>query len=623
MPVSEGYIRDVDIDNEPDEAVIAQKINSEIQQSRSYWQPFKGMCTELFFDFLAYKESITDKTKSNTAIPLSYIDIMVNKARMKKIILAVKPYARVKPKPYNADLSFKLGHLYTDLLDEAGFEGFLDILIQDACIYPGAVFQVDWGVEYKDLPAFHEIPLAPDQPPLRLPAFDPETGERTFQRQEVREGIILDNIHIQDFYLPKNSKDAETDPWAAKIYSRTLPQLYEAVNPDGSPKYQNLDKLGEIGETTRTDTSELARAAQPVKRDYPSKMTFGKTVDIIEFCTNKFIFHVPEGQDFLILKEKNSHRRKPFHIARVEKLTGEPFGFSPNRANHLMSRTYNEIIDIIMDGLFLEDNKAWVLNEDLVSDFEVGASQGNLIHVHGIEPGMDVRSAIFPIETRAVANEILPLLEKFDQIHQLVGARPNSAAGMPVQGAETAFENALLEQGGSWRILDMVQNLVTTALRPIYNDMSHLLKIHFAVEKTIELLNDNGQLIHQLVVSPFDVYGDSEPQFEFLGKEKAKIEERAAIINLLQVWGNLVNIDPVSVLLMKNLLLNSGIQDMDAIQQALDQSIQQRMMMQQMQMQLAMQKASPAKQGGDKQGSIHQSMSKTANAGNAMKPIGM
>jgi len=621
LPQSSEYIRDIDLDTEENETLIAQKVNSEIFQSRSYWQNFKNLCTDLYFDFLAYKEAITDKTKSNTFIPLSYVDIMVNKARIKTIVLSTKPYARIKPKPYNEELGFKLGHFSTQLLDEADFEGFLDILIQNALIYPGAVFQTDWGVEYKDLPAFREIPLMPGQPPLRLPAFG-EDGKRTFERQEVREGLILENIPIQNFYLPKNAIEAETDPWAAKIYSRTLPQLKEAVNPDGSPKYNNLTKLGEVGETQRADTSELARAAQPVKRDYPTQMTFGKTVDIIEFCTDKSIFHVPEGQDFLILKERNSHRKKPFHIARIERLDGEPFGFSPNRANHLMSRTYNEIVDIIMDGLYLEDNKAWVINEDLISDFEVGASQGNLIHVKGIEPNVDVRSAIFPIETRAIATEIFPLLEKFDEIHQITAARSNTAAGMPARGAETAFENALIEQGGSWRILDMVRNLITTALRPIYKDLFHLLKIHFATRKSIEILDDNSRLIQSLLISPFDVYGDSEPQFEFLNKEKVKIEERAAYINLLQVWGSLVNVDPVSVLLMKNLLINSGISDMAAVQEALDQSIQQRQQMQQMQMQLAMQKASQTKQG-DKQGPIHESMSTAANAGNVLKPVGM
>jgi len=624
LPISDQYIADVDIDTEENETLVAQKINSEIGQSRSYWEAFKNLCTDLYFDFLAYKEAIRDKTKSNTFIPLSYVDIMVTKARIKEIITSAKPFCRVLPKPYNPELSFKLGHFAHELLVEAEVESFLDILIQDAQIYPGAPFQVTWGIEHKELPAFHEMQFSPQFPPIRIPKFDEFTQERVFEDQETREGIFLENIKIDDFHLPRKSKKVETDPWAAKTYSKSLTELEAEIDPvTGLPRYQNLDRLRRIGETRRADSSEQARQGQPLKRDLPGADTFVPIPDITEFCTGKSIFHVPEGTDFLILKERNGYRRKPYHIARVEQLNNEPFGFCPNRANHQMSRTYNEIVDVVMDGLFLEDNKAWILNEDLVDDFEVGATQNNLIHVKGLDGGVDVATAIKAIETRAIAPEILPLLQIFDRLHQLVAGRPDTAAGIPAVGAETAYENALLERGSSGRILDMTTNLVNTALRPIYEDLFHLAKIYFATQKSIEILDDKGDLINQLTVGPGEVFGDIKFSFEFLGKERRKIEQRAAMINLLQVWGNMVNIDPVSVLIMKNLLIDSGIPDTAAIQEALDASIQQRMQIQQMQMQIAMQKANQPSKGGDKQGSVHQSMNTAANAGDTFKPVGM
>lgn len=641
MPQSENYIRDVDVDNEPDEKLVAQKITSVIQKSRSDWREFKNLCTELYFDFLAYKESIDDKTKSNTFIPQSYVDIQVNKARLKKLITMVKPYARVKPMPFDPALSFRLSHWASHMLDEADFEKFLDILIQDALTYPGAIFQASWGVEYKNLPAFDEQEIFPGAS-IRQARFEidpdkpwnPESGQpppirRAFENQEVREGLFLENINIQDFYLPGNSREAETDPWAGKIYSTDLVSLSRTINPDGSPKYMNLEKLGEVGETKRGDTAETTRMKQPVQRDHPKIDTFGKTLDIIEFVTDDHIFHVPEGADFLILKERNPYRRKPYHIARVEQLNGEPFGFCPNRANHLMTRTYNEIVDIIMDQLFLEDNKSFVINEERIDDFEVGATQGNLIHVKQLEPGEDVRSNIFALETRAITTEVFPLLKMFDDMHQVTAARSNMAAGMPVQGVETAYETARIEEGEGHRILDMASNLINTALRPMLDDLFHLAQINYAQGNPIEILNDQGGFAEKLpygvenpfVVGPSELYGAKLTyHFDFIGKERRKIEERAAIINLLQVWGNMVNIDPVSVLLMKKLLINFDMEDTAKIDEALNQSIQLRLMIQQAEMQA---KNQPEKGQSDKQGSVHKSMNVTANTGNSRKPAGV
>jgi len=368
---------------------------------------------------------------------------------------------------------------------------------------------------------------------------------------------------------------------------------------------------------------------QPVKRDYPKTDTFGKTLDVVEFVTDNHIFHVPEGADFLILKERNPYRRKPYHIARVEQLNGEPFGFCPNRANHLMTRTFNEIVDILMDQLFLEDNKAFVINEELIDDFEVGAAQGNLIHVKGMDPGVDVQTALKVIETRAITTEVLPLLRMFDEIHQVTAARSNMAAGMPVQGVETAYENARLEEGEGHRVLDMASNLINTALKPIYDDLFHLAQINYTRETPIEILNDQGGFAEKLpygvenpfVVGPSELYGAKLTyQFEFIGKERTKIEERAAIINLLQVWGNMVNIDPVTILLMKKLLINFNMEDTAKIEEALQQSIQMRLMMQQMEMQA---KNQPEKKQDDKQGSTHKSSNVTGNTINSRKPAGV
>jgi len=104
---------------------------------------------------------IQDKTKSNTFIPLPYVDVRITKGRLKQLITSTKPYGRVKPVPYEPKLSFKLSQFAYHLLNEAEFESFLDLLIQDALIYTGAPFQVTWGTEYKEMPVKPEIILLP------------------------------------------------------------------------------------------------------------------------------------------------------------------------------------------------------------------------------------------------------------------------------------------------------------------------------------------------------------------------------------------------------------------------------------------------------------------------------
>jgi len=384
-----------------------------------------------------------------------------------------------------------------------------------------------------------------------------------------------------------------------------------------------------LGTTRRADTAEPTRQSQPVQRDEPSQSTFTKEFDIIEFCTDKKIFHWPEGADFLIADDLNPYKRKPFHIARVEKLTGEPYGLSPNRVNHLLTRTMNEVVDIIMDGLFLEDNKAFVIDENRIDDFEVGATQGNLIHVKNLDPGESVTNAIYALETRAIANEIMPLWEKLDTTHQLVAGRPNMSVGMPQLGAETAYENAQLAAGASTPVIDMTANLVDTALRKIYQDLFHLATIHFTQEKSMEVLDDDGNLMggESLVMTPGEVYKNYDFEFEFLGKERNKIEERAALTNMLMVWGNVKNVDELTALIMKILLLLAGIWDTAAIKVALDKAIEQRRQMEMM--------ATQAKMGGQEQGgpmsglpeggseAVGEPMRDTGNMMNAFKFPGM
>ena len=299
-----------------------------------------------------------------------------------------------------------------------------------------------------------------------------------------------------------------------------------------------------------------------------------------------------------------------------------------------MTRTYNEIVDVVVDGLFKEDNKAFIYNDELVNAMDIGGEQGNLIGVHGLDPGMDVATAMRALETRALAPEIFPLLSFFTQIHEQTASRSATDAGAAQQGAETAYENARIEAGGAHRPLDMAQNMVDTGLRPIYEDLLHLARINYIMPREMEKMDESGQVSKPFTIMPYELQQLLQVDFDFIDKERKRLAEQAAIMNVLQVWGNMANVDPVSALLMKNLLLNSGIADTAAIQKALDEALMQRQMLQilQMQMQMQAQQAQAAAQQNRQNESEKKPRKDTAgeqvthragNSINAMKPPGV
>jgi hypothetical protein len=233
-------VEEVDVNDEStSDEDIARKISADIEQSTNAWQTLKAKFTDYYFDFLSYKESISDITKSNTFIPLPYVAVRANKSRLNSSILASEPYGKVLPDPFDADLSWRLSLLYTKQLDEAKYRLFVDQMLLDALIYGSAGFQVTHEQISKPMPAFYEG--------TSIPQFN-ENGERVFTQQIVKDGIALSNIHIQHFFLPPRCISAEGAEWNAILHQKTLSELKRM---DG---FKNLDKLLEYSRTEKSDS---------------------------------------------------------------------------------------------------------------------------------------------------------------------------------------------------------------------------------------------------------------------------------------------------------------------------------------------------------------------------------
>lgn len=556
----ETPIDEIDVNTEKDEELIARKIESDLGLSVSYYQTLKEKYTDYYFDFLSYRDEANDPYKSNTFIPLPYIALLVIKAAIKRAILATHPYGRIIPEPFDPDLSWKLSLFYDSLLEDARYRKFVDIAVQDCLIYGNAVYQVTWEQEYKPQPQFQS-----DWMGNLTPAFD-ESGERIWADELVRDGVSLTNIHIQDFYLPAKALEAESAPWNAIIYRKGLSEFKEE---DG---YQNLDLLRELRSSKRQDTNETQRYEEAMHKPtgHPSKE---EPYDIYQYVTDEWIFHKPAGANFLIKRERNPYKQKPFHIAQIIPLNSEPYGLSPMAEGHLMAHTINEIIDVIMDQLFLEDEKFFVVNRDKVNDFEMRARQGNIAHVEGLEQGDDVRRHVWAVETRALATEIFPLLQFLYPIYQKVSGGVDTLTGVPAQGAETAYENSLVSQGALSRVPDYLDGLEDTLGQPLFADIGHLLKLYMNEPKKVQQFGDGGEVNKELDIIPQEVWSNFKIKLEWVGRERSRIEERAQLNQMLQITGTMANWNEVTGIILENLLVLSDIKDLGRIKEAIQKTI--------------------------------------------------
>lgn len=554
----------VDMGDESDEDIV-RKISSDYTLSRIEWQDLKRKFTDYYFDFLSYKEQIADKTKSNTFLPLPYVATIGLKSRIKQAILATRPYGWVIPEPYDLDLSWKLSLLYDSELDGARYARFIDTCILDALIYGSAPFQVVHEQIIRDMPAFER-----DRSGRLKPKFD-DLGARKFEGQISKDGIGLYNVPIQDFFLPSKCVDAETARYNAKIYRAGFEEIAKKKD------FYNLDKLYELRRARKIDSGEQARL--DIAQHKTTSQLPVYVYDILEYTTDRNIFHWAVGSDFLIYRGKNPYGRKPFHLAQVYHLNNEPYGLSPLGEGHLMAHTINDVIDVMMDELNLTNNKMFIVNEDMVNDYECRATQSGIIHVRGLDSGMDVQTAVRVVETRAIAPEILPLIQMFKSIHDQVANSQNVVTGTHTPGAETAFENSLLSQGALGRSEDMIENLDDSLGQKVYQDINDLHNQFLNQTKNVRMFDSNGQIVKNYDVLPIEAWGQHSFRFDWASRERSRTEERAQLTQLLQVLGTITNFNEATAPIIENLLVLSGVKDMDRIKKGLEAVIQQQKQM--------------------------------------------
>ena len=185
-----------------------------------------------------------------------------------------------------------------------------------------------------------------------------------------------------------------------------------------------------------------------------------------------------------------------------------------------------------------------------------------------------MNSAVQVIETRALATEVLPLLNMFDLIFQKTTGATDVAKGIAPPGAETAFEVNEIMQGlvGIWE--DSLKNLEATLGQKLFPAIADLNRLFFTREKEIAIMGEDKQ-IQSYLVTPQDVWLDCRFKYSWAKRQVQKQLERAQITNMLQVISQIPiqSWNPAIAMLVQQLLVYSGISNADQIAVAVQKSM--------------------------------------------------
>lgn len=537
-----------EVDKEKDTKKIAEKIESDLQESISYWQSLKAKFTDYYQDYLSYTEKLRDKYKSNTFLPNPFSDVRTIKGRMKSALLSSYPYIGLIPKgafsPDKERIVLKKEKAYSSQLDEANLRFYLDQWLLDCCIYGTGLPEIGWKRIYKPRPQFYPTIQG------KLPLF--EKGDRVFIETLVYNGIELGICNIDDIFLPTYCSNILDTPWIIKRFRATIDDLAsekrlvvvktgdEMFEFQEQPVYDlsALNRLKEkkkVSQISYKDTGEYQRKKSAFYQSVPNSTSM--PLEFVEYITDQKICIKPVGENFLVREDANPIRMKSIGCAQILPLTNEAYGIGIIQPEHKICRTMNEIINVVSDQLWLEDSKMWIVKEDSVSDFEMRSGHGNIVHVRNWEGA--VGDAVQAVQTRALATEVFTLLGYFDRTRQVASSAVDVLKGLEFQGSKTATESSYIMGGATGGIEDYLLNLEATLGVWLFNSLEQLNQINYGTTENFYIYDDNGRLVDKFDLTPEEMQEDCSSRFTWAGRERARTDERAQVTQQLQIFGQL------------------------------------------------------------------------------------
>jgi len=586
------------IDQETDELKIAEKVESDARESLTHYQALKAKFTDYDHDFLAYREKLNDNTKANYASPDPFSDVRVIKGRLKSAILSSYPYAYAIPegtalqRQEKEVLGYELSYFYSHKLFMANFAYYLDLWLTDTCKYGIGHPVMQWKRGRKPMPAYVKSPLG--QKPLY------KNNRRVFLSDLTYDGIQLGVASVDDVYYPAYCADALDTPWLAMRFRSTLAELAmqtyvravipaegiestEDIQYEEVPLYYNLDKIREKKKTyqIRTDT-EYQRKKTAYYQSIPYSAS--APMEFWMYFTAFKIYVKPVNENFLIRNDDNSFGRIPIGASYIYPLPNEVYGMGVLAPVHKHNRYQDEMINVMLDQLFKEDQKTWIYAKNKIQNVaDLYAGLGGVIGVDDWEGG-DLFGAVRPVETRAVANEILPMINRFDYKRQTANGAVDAMKGGGSQGPEkTATQSSYEFSGATGSIEDYLFNLEGSLGTWLFNFLQHLCHLNYNSSENISIYGNNEKIADQIQINTAKVLNPVDFRFQWAGRERARDTERASLTNVLQVMGAIppeaYATNPVLLDLVKEIILLSPIRNADILVKKLEERIQQMPMM--------------------------------------------
>jgi len=579
------------VDQETDEVKIAERVETDARESLNHYQALKAKFTDYDHDFLAHREKLNDPTKANYASPDPFSDVRIMKGRLKSAILSSYPYAYAIPEGTAMErmekevLGYELSYFYSHKLFMANFAYYLDLWLTDTCKYGTGHPVMQWRRDKKPMPAYVESPFG-DKPLYR-------EGRRVFVNGLAHDGIELGVASIDDVYYPPYCADALNTPWLIMRFRATLNELASqtyiralitdaGITYEEVPLYHNLDKIREKKKTyqIRTDT-EYQRKKSAYYQSIPYSSS-GPMEFWMYFTPNK-IYVKPVNENFLIRNDDNSFGRIPIGVSYIYGLPNEVYGMGVLAPVHKHNRYQDEMMNVMLDQLFKEDQKTWVYAKNKIQDVaSLYAGLGGIIGVDDFEG--DVRGAVYPIETRAIANEIFPMVQRFDYKRQTANGAVDAMKGGGSMGPEkTATQSSYEFSGATGSVEDYLFSLEGSLGRWVFDFLQHLCHLNYNAEENISIYGNNEKIADQIQINTAKVLNPVNFRFQWAGRERARDTERASLTNVLQVMGAIppeaYATNPVLLDLVKEIILLSPIRNADILVKKLEERVGQMQMM--------------------------------------------
>src|SRR4030067_2527273 len=555
----------LEINTVSNEEELARTIEKHYNFSDDAHKNKKDKFKEYEREFLSRRDDIADVEVSNTYVPKTYEAIRGIQASIEEMVFSSRPFGRAVARLADkAPLENKVSKIVDYYLDHADFAEVSDLIFQDALVIGSSPYLKVWENETGLVPKMGKRITGLDPLTLQYTFEDyimrDDSGDIVMEDGEIFDGYRIIPIRIYDWFPPAGADNHFVDKWpyvVRRFWATRLEWEQAGI-------YKNVDRI-HGGGANRGSEEFTSQQRDDLRLTYyvPEQNEY----ECLEYYTNEKIYAKIKGGDFLIRNDSNPYLRKPVGCAMIYPKKDSPWGMGLVEMTQLLQRTYNVLVDSLIDETNIQRNKPVVISEDVDwNTINQGIRQNQIVRVAS---GVDVRSAVSFIPENQIIPSAFQLIAMFGNYLQSSLAFTDLAKGLPQQGMDTATEIATQSQNMGIVIKFFTKNLERTFAKNVFRDALRYCQLFLTEEKAYRILGDRGGS-DTLTISPSEILGDYDFWFDWSSREINATVQIAHISNFMQSLNQIQVFTPIHGLLVEAELRNFNIWDKEKIQKAVE-----------------------------------------------------